>query len=167
MLAHPLCSHHFNSLIKISKRWNKYPTFYVSFLMVKHQFKIKEITRDISDNHASTFVIFKPFGYWEKLGRYSRYYMLDFPIFWVVTYAFYYVFMKDTSPTFYVSSSCFSQHFNSLIQMSWRWNKYPTFCVRFPLGNTDSKLNNFQEILQTIMLAPLLFFKYFGSQPPR
>ena len=58
MLAYPVSSKHYNSLIQISKRWKKYPTLYVSLKLGNHQFKIKEGTRDISDNYGHFFVLF-------------------------------------------------------------------------------------------------------------
>ena len=35
----------------------KQPTLYASFPLGKHQFKIKEVTRDNSDNYVRTFFI--------------------------------------------------------------------------------------------------------------
>ena len=52
MLEYPVISKHYNSLIKINKRWKKYPTVYVSLKLVNHKFKTKEGTRDISDNYG-------------------------------------------------------------------------------------------------------------------
>ena len=49
---------HFNSLIQMSKSQNKFPTFYVIFPLEKQCFKIKEVTRDISDIYVSTFFNF-------------------------------------------------------------------------------------------------------------
>ena len=53
--------------------------------------------------------------------------MLDFTLLWVVTPKDYYSSMNDKFPTYYVISSCLSEHFNSLIQISERWKKYPNY----------------------------------------
>ena len=128
MLAHHVFSKHFNSRIQMSKRWKKQPTLYVSFSLVKHRFKIKWVTRYISYNHVSTFVLFqittfklapllfiKSFGFWKTEGKYRQHYMLDFQLLWVLTSAYFYSLMKDKYPKFYVSSSCLFKTFKSLI----------------------------------------------------
>ena len=61
--------------------------------------------------------------------------MLDFILFWFVTSADYYSVMKDEYHTLYVSSSCFSYQYNSLIQMSIGWKIYTTLYINFPLVN--------------------------------
>ena len=43
MLANPVFSQHYNSLIQISKRCNKQPLFYVSFPLKKSNSKIKKL----------------------------------------------------------------------------------------------------------------------------
>ena len=54
----PLFSQRFDFLIKISKRWNEYPTWYVNFPLEIHQFKIKEFTKHIANNYVCTSVFF-------------------------------------------------------------------------------------------------------------
>ena len=57
--------------------------------------------------------------------------MLDNFLFWVVTSADYYSSLEDNYPSFYVSSSCFSDNVNSLMQMTKSQKKYPTLSVFF------------------------------------
>ena len=40
MLAHPVFPQNYNSLIRKSRRWKKYQTFYVSFLLVNCLFVV-------------------------------------------------------------------------------------------------------------------------------
>ena len=63
----------------------------------------------------------------------ALHYNLDFSLFWVFTSAYYYSPIKGKNPTFYVSSSYFSRHFNWHIQMSKSWKIYPTFKMVFLL----------------------------------
>ena len=49
ILDYPVFTQNYNSLIRMSKRWNKYPTSYVIFPLVNHQLNIKEVTRDSAE----------------------------------------------------------------------------------------------------------------------
>ena len=95
--------------------------------------------------------------------RYRQHYMLYLPLFLVVTYADCYLSMKNKKPTLYVISSCFSRHFNSLIQINKSWKKYVTSNVIFTLGEHRYTDIYFSSYIVDTMLASILFFKYFGS----
>ena len=58
MLAHPVFPKHYNTLIRRSRKRKKHQTFYARFTLWNSGFRIKEATRDITDNYVSTFVIF-------------------------------------------------------------------------------------------------------------
>ena len=74
--------------------WGGFPSSRIlaSYFQCHHfpLLKIKEVIRDIADNHVSTFVIFQMFWYLKRRIKYSRRSMLAFPLFWVVTSADYY-----------------------------------------------------------------------------
>ena len=84
-------------------------------------------------------IILYSIGSWKTYGLFIWKYMLDFSLFWVVTSVCYYLSMKDEYKTFYVRSSCFSQHLNWQIKTNKRWEKQPTFYFGFPLGEIISR----------------------------
>ena len=62
-------SQHNISMILKSRRWNKKTLLYVIFVLVNHQFSIKEVTRNIADNYVSTFVILQMFWVLKQRGK--------------------------------------------------------------------------------------------------
>ena len=87
--------------------------------------------------------------------------MLAFPLFWVFTSADYYSSIKDKQPRFYVSASCFSYHFNSLIQMSKRWKKKPTLNVSFPLVRHYFSIKEFTRDIVDIYVSTFVIYQMF------
>ena len=57
-------------MIKMCKRWKKYPTFYIRFPLVKQGFKIKEVTRYIVDNCARTLDLLQMFWFLKQRRKY-------------------------------------------------------------------------------------------------
>ena len=48
----------------------------------------------------------------------------------------------------------FPQYYNALIQMSRRWNKYPTLYFSFPLGNQGFNIKEVtRDIVENIMIT--------------
>ena len=54
------------------KSGKKYPTLYVKFQLGKHQFKIEEVIRGVTDNYVITFVLFQTFWFLEHIYVHSR-----------------------------------------------------------------------------------------------
>ena len=77
-------------------------------------------------------------------------------------FADYYSSTKDKYLTLYVSPYCVSTTLQWSYTESRRWKKQQTFYVSVPLGNICFKYKKLLGIFQTIMLAPILFFKWFG-----
>ena len=77
----------------------------------------------------ATLLLFKCFSSRNKEGKYIGHFMLAFTLYWVIIYAYDYSPMKDKYIRVYVSSSGILQRYNLLIQMSKRWEKYPTLHV--------------------------------------
>ena len=57
--------------------------------------KLKKLQGILQKNMLGPLLFLNFFGSWNKEVKYSRHYMLDFPLLWVVTYAEYYLSMKD------------------------------------------------------------------------
>ena len=98
-ISSPFLRPHFNLLIKMIKKRNKYPTFNVSFPLEKQSSAMIFM--------LAPFLFLKSFGSWCTDRRYSRHYMLAFPLFWVFTSTYYYSSVKEKYPKFYFSWSCF------------------------------------------------------------
>ena len=89
----------------MKKRRNKQPTFSVICTLVNIQFKIKEVTRYITHNYISTFVIFKMFWFSKQRRVIWQIFNVSFSLLWVVTSANYYLSMKYKYPALYVGAS--------------------------------------------------------------
>ena len=98
-----------------------------------------------------------------QMKRYSRHSMLSFPLFQAVTSLYYYLLMKYKQPTFYVSSSCFSQFSNSPIKSIKILRKYPSFYVSLPLGKQKFKILEFASDILDNYVITFVILKLYGS----
>ena len=142
MIFHPVFPQHYNSLIRMIRKWNKYSTFYFTFPLQNHWFNIKEGTRYIAYNYFSTFVIFKSVTY---IGSYSS--------------------IKDKYPILYVSSSYLSTTLKFSDLNDYEVEKYPTFYVIFPLGNHWFNIKSFTRDISYKYFSIFVFqFFWFLKQ---
>ena len=61
--------------------------------------------------------------------------MLVFPVFSFFNSDYSYISMNVNSQNYMLNHPVFPQHYNSLIQISKRWKKYPILYVIFPMVN--------------------------------
>ena len=105
MLGHPVFT--ISQLIDTNYYYvEEISKIYVSFPLGNHQFKIKEVTRDIADNLVIIFDIFQRLWLLKQGSRIYKTIMLDFPPLFVVTSTYYHSSMTDKYPTLYVRSCC-------------------------------------------------------------
>ena len=79
--------------------------------------KLKQLHGIFAEEHISIFFILPICWYLKKTGKYSRHSMLDFRLFCAFSSVYYCLSMNNKQPSFYFISLCFSQQYNSLIQI--------------------------------------------------
>ena len=166
MLAHPVFSYQYNSLIQMSIGWKIYTTLYINFPLVNHRLKTKKDKGDIENNNVSTFFtnVLVLETKKEKIAdiicylfRYSGLLLLNIII---------YEWRVNSRHSMLAHPVC-SQHYNSLIQISSRWKKYQTIYDIFPLGNHWLKIEKFTRDIADNYVSTSVILQFFWLMKKR
>ena len=132
--------------------------FYVRFSLGNHCFKHIKATRDIAEKYVVTYIIFEMVWLLQKARNYSRHYMLAFHYYGLLILHIHIHQQSINSRHSMLSDPVFQLSDTKQQGV----DELSDILCQLSLVNNCLSYKNLPGIFQTIMLARMFFFKWFG-----